>query len=121
LKTILVVEDDPPIADLISSLCHTREWTCDFAPDGDAAINKLRRGDYAAVVLDLMLPRRNGFDVVAFLRAERPSMLKRVVVVTAATPLTLAGFDAAPLGGLLHKPFDITELLDVLERCLSTE
>ena len=62
---------------------------------GVAAIASLRRTRYEAVVLDLMLPRCNGFEVLAYMRAERPAMLKRVVVITAATPMAIEDLQMA--------------------------
>lgn len=119
--SVLIVENDPSIATLIASICKYRGWNCESVPDGDAAVARLRRNRYSAIVLDLMLPRRNGFEVLAFLRAERRAPLKRVVVITAAEPRTLQAFDSSEIGAMLRKPFEIDDLQIAIEGALSVE
>jgi len=106
---------------LIASICKYRGWDCDTVPDGLAAISMLRRGRYGAIVLDLMLPQCNGFEVLAYLRGERRAFLKRVIVITSAAPSTLDAFDASALGALIRKPFEISDLQDAIEKALSIE
>src|ERR1051326_3582606 len=119
LVCILIVEDDPSIATLVSSICKHRGWDCHMVSDGDAAMGLLRRHRYEAIVLDLMMPRANGFEVIAFLRAEQPAMLPRVVVITAASATTLASFNEKQVGALLHKPFELVDLQEALDRAVS--
>ena len=119
--SVLIVEDDPSIATLIASICRYRGWTCDVVPDGAAAIPHLHRGRYGAIVLDLMLPRYNAFEVLTFLRAEKRDLLKRVIVITAASPVMLEAFDVTDVCTLIRKPFEIDDLQDAIERVLSVE
>lgn len=90
----------------------------DIAEDGEAACQKLRRREYGVIVLDLMLPKMNGFEVIRFLKAERPAMLPRVIVVTAVAETTLRDFDDEKLiWRLLRKPFDIQDLVANVSAC----
>ena len=118
---ILIIEDDAAIAVLVTAICSHKRWNCVTVSDGLAGIAELRRRSYDAIVLDLMLPRSNGFEVIAFLRAERPQLLKRVVIITAASPKTLEAFDASRVRALLTKPFDMTEFLAALDAAVSVE
>lgn len=118
---ILIIEDDAAIAVLVTAICSHKRWNCVTVSDGTAGIAELRRKNYDAIVLDLMLPRQNGFEVIAYLRAERPQLLKRVVIITAASPKTLEAFDATRVGALLQKPFDMAEFLAALDAAVSVE
>lgn len=114
---VLVVEDDPAIGTLVQTLLARRGFACETITDGDAAIRRLRTDSFDAILLDLMLPGAFGFDILRFLDAEHPGMSKRVVVMTAASAVTLADFDTTRIGGLLRKPFDIQSLVDHVEAC----
>jgi DNA-binding response OmpR family regulator len=114
---VLLIDDDPCVRSLLGALMARDGLAHETACDGAEAIARLRRRDYGAVVLDLILPKRNGFEVLGFLKAERPHMLERVVVITAATESTLRDFDdRRHVAAMLRKPFDIIELRDAVRR-----
>jgi DNA-binding response OmpR family regulator len=117
-KQILLVEDDRGIQGLISVIFSRRQIEVDVASDGGEALEKLRSRDYGALLLDLMLPRVNGFEVVRELKATKPEMLKRTIIVTAASDLTLRDFDHTQVLKLLRKPFSIGELVGWVDQCL---
>lgn len=116
-RPVLVVDDDPAVSTLMHALLRRRGYVCDVVNNGHDAVRRLRTTDYAAVVLDLMLPGAFGFDVIRFLRAERPATADRVVVVTAACPATLRDFDQSSVCALMHKPFDIEAFTDAVDAC----
>lgn len=103
---------------MISTVLGREGFDYDVAEDGEAACHKLRRREYDVIVLDLMLPKMNGFEVIRFLKADRPAMLARVIVVTAVAEATLRDFDDEKLvWRLLRKPFDIAELVSNARAC----
>lgn len=55
--------------------------------DGETALERLRNLEYDAILLDLMLPRTNGFEVIRHLECLKPHVLNRVIVVTAASEI----------------------------------
>lgn len=114
---VLVVDDDPVVRTLILALLERKGHAAEGAIDGEDAIARLRRHPYDALVLDLMLPGRNGFDVLQFLRAERPATLQRTIVVTAASETTLRHFDETSVHALIRKPFDIDDLTHAVDDC----
>jgi CheY-like chemotaxis protein len=117
IPRVLIVDDDPGVRTLLVALLAHRGYAHELAEDGDEAIARLRRSAPDAVLLDLMLPKMNGFEVLRFLRAERPQTLPRVIVLTAASNATLRDFDTHGIRALVRKPFDINELLEEIDVC----
>ena len=60
---ILVVEDDKPISDLIKMSLKRVGHLCDTALDGEIAIDKINEKTYDLILLDIMLPKVNGFRI----------------------------------------------------------
>ncbi len=106
---VLVVEDEP---DLLAGLLRTvREdgYAVDGAPDGEEGLYKAENYDYDAIVLDLMLPKLDGWE---FLRRLRKSKKTPVLVLTARDGVRdrVRGLDTGA-DDYLVKPFDLEELL----------
>ena len=118
-KKVLIVEDDAAIRAFLATLLSHSGYTCDFSPDGDDAVHRLRNAEYDAILLDLMLPGQFGFDIIRFLNAERPTMSPRVIVLTAASHATLRDFDESQVHAVMRKPFDIHQLLTNVRACTS--
>jgi len=115
---ILIIDDDPGIRGLLEVVLRRKGFECDLAVDGAEAEKKLRVFDYDAILLDLMLPRLNGFELLRFLKSDRRAMLDRVIIVTAVAEITLRDFDDQKLvWALLRKPFDINLLVDTVAAC----
>lgn len=106
---ILLVEDDELIGDGIATGLRDDGHALDWVQDGDAALAALGTHEYAAVVLDLGLPRRNGLEVLRRMRAGGDRT--PVVVLTARASVTerITGLDAGA-DDYLGKPFSIDEL-----------
>jgi DNA-binding response OmpR family regulator len=119
-KSALVVDDDPIIRNLIATLLRRREIASEQAANGDEAIALLATGDaaarYSVVILDMMMPKSSGWDVLSFLERERPALLPRVVIVSAAGESML---EPSSTRGrcVLHKPFNADELYAVVASC----
>jgi two-component system OmpR family response regulator len=106
---ILVIEDEP---DLLASLARSLRdegYAVDTAPDGEEGLYKAETWNYDAVVLDVMLPKRDGWQVLAQLRKSKSTP---VLLLTArdAVKDRVRGLDAGA-DDYLVKPFDIPELL----------
>lgn len=121
MPTILLVDDDEPIRLLITAICTRLHVDVECAPDGEVAISMLRRRHYDALLLDLMLPKQNGFEVLRELRSCAPAMLGRTIIITAASDATLRDFDGGGTLVLLRKPFEIDDLIDALVACTACE
>lgn len=76
--------------------------------NGAEAIASLRKGDFACIILDLMMPSVGGYDVIDYLAAEHRSV--PVIVCTAAGARSTAGLKGGVVRAVVRKPFDIDEL-----------
>jgi DNA-binding response OmpR family regulator len=119
IQRVLVVDDDPAIQQMFSALLKREGISIDVALDGEIALQCLRCREYDAVLLDLMLPRTNGFEVIRHLKCLSPDVLDRVIVVTAASQHTLQYLDADVVRKVLRKPFDINELVAEIRDCMA--
>jgi CheY-like chemotaxis protein len=115
---LLVVDDDAAIQTMMTAVFRRKDVTVEFASDGHAALDRLRRADYDAVVLDLMLPGTNGFEVLREVKHRRPELLGRTIVLTAASDLTLRDFtDGQLVRRVMRKPFDLHEFIEEVLAC----
>jgi two-component system OmpR family response regulator len=114
---LLLVEDDPKLARAVSRGLRHEGFAVDVASDGEAALRDARVWDYDAIVLDVMLPGRDGFGVCRALR-ERGCWAP-VLMLTARGQVAdrIGGLDAGA-DDYLVKPFDFGELLARLRALL---
>ena len=109
---LLVVENDSGTRRLLDVFLRRQELEVDPVATGSEALLLLERIDYAAVVLDLLIPGRTGRDVLDEIAARRPELLARIVVISSATEAHLRDVRGSyPAVAALRKPFDLNELL----------
>ncbi|HXH39078.1 MAG TPA: response regulator [Thermoanaerobaculia bacterium] len=119
---ILVVDDDAGIRRLLTLLCKRRGWDVVARADGDHVVEEIASMKPDVVVLDLMMPRVSGFEVLQRLEAENPACLKRVIVLTAVSTSTLGGLTCeSALWAVVRKPFDNTGFIAIVEECLQAQ
>ena len=106
---LLLVEDDPMIGEAVRDGLKLDGYTVDWVRDGAAADTALATGEFAAVLLDLGLPRRDGLQVLKTLRARRDPVPVLVITARDAVADRIAGLDAGA-DDYLVKPFDLDEL-----------
>ena len=109
---VLVVEDDPDLGDAIVMYFKEEGLDAELARDGDQAMRMVDDHSPAVMVLDLMMPRRDGFSVLRELRADGRINSIPVIVVTAIFGLSERLY-ATELGAVdyVTKPFELDELL----------
>ena len=107
---ILVVEDDRKIAGFIARGLREDGYAVDVAHDGEAGLGNAQVYDYDAIVLDIMLPRRSGYDVVRALRAAGRSTPVLMLTARDAKEDIVRGLDAGA-DDYLTKPFSFDEFL----------
>lgn len=107
---ILVVEDEVNLADVIASTLKKEKYLVDISNDGEDGLYNALSGIYNLIILDVMLPNVNGFDILKEIREEKIDT--KVIMLTAASELE------DKLNGLTHgaddymtKPFHIEELI----------
>jgi two-component system response regulator QseB len=106
---LLLVEDDPMIGESIRDGLAQEGFTVDWVRDGAAADAALGAEPYAAVLLDLGLPRKDGLDVLRAARARRNEVPILVITARDAVADRVRGLDAGA-DDYLVKPFDLDEL-----------
>ena len=112
---LLVVENDSGTRRLLDVFLTRQSFEVDPVATGGDALLLIERIDYAAVVLDLLIPGRTGRDVLEELAARTPALLERIVVISSATEAHLRDVRGRhPAVAALRKPFDLTELLAVV-------
>jgi two-component system OmpR family response regulator len=106
---LLIIEDDPALQRTLAATLREENYAVDTASDGAEGLAKARRGPYDVIVLDVMLPKLDGWAVLAALR---PAVATPVLMLTAldTPPDRVKGLDRGA-DDYLVKPFDIDELL----------
>lgn len=110
---VLVVDDEPAIRALVAKIVERAGLPVDAASDGAAAIEKLEAHEYAVVVVDLMMPNVDGYELIAYMkrrRQERPA----IIVVSAGESAALRQLDGSMVHSIVRKPFDIDVLGDLI-------
>src|SRR5690349_17306892 len=107
---ILLVEDEPSAARFIAKGLREASYAVDVARDGEAASDCCAQNDYDAVVLDLMLPKKDGMTVCRELRAGGSDVPILMLTARDAVESRIEGLDAGA-DDYLTKPFDFRELL----------
>lgn len=115
---VLIIEDDVQIQRLLTAIMTNDGLSSVVACDGKAALALLESTDFDAIVLDLMLPLVNGFDVLRHLSTVKPALLERTVVLTGASERMYRNSpQIRQTRALLRKPFDVTKLQEEVAAC----
>jgi DNA-binding response OmpR family regulator len=107
---ILVVEDEPRMAEVIAKGLREHSYAVDVAPDGVAGLYQTSINDYDVIVLDVLLPELDGYEVCRELRRRGNTTPVLMLTARAAVDDRIAGFDAGA-DDYLTKPFSFRELL----------
>ncbi|HEY9685987.1 MAG TPA: response regulator transcription factor [Coleofasciculaceae cyanobacterium] len=112
MVNILVVDDDPEIIDLLRLDLELMGFNVDAANDGMNALKKTESKPYDLIVLDVMMPKMDGFEVCKRVRANRTSAQIPVILLTAKGTIEdkIRGFNAGA-DDYLVKPFEFQELM----------
>ncbi|MBL8260491.1 MAG: response regulator transcription factor [Candidatus Competibacteraceae bacterium] len=107
---VLLVEDDPMIGDSVRKGLRSEGFTVDWVEDGRAAELALDGAEYALVLLDLGLPRKDGLSVLRGWRQRDVGVPVLILTARDAVSDRVAGLDSGA-DDYLVKPFDLSELL----------
>src|SRR5258705_10270645 len=107
---ILLVEDEPSAARFIAKGLREARHAVDVAPDGTTAAEQCQQNDYDAVILDVMLPGKDGLTLCRELRAGGSNVPILMLTARDAVEARVEGLDAGA-DDYLTKPFDFRELL----------
>ena len=113
---VLVVDDDESIRVLIQRLLARHGFNVATASDGAVALDMLSKDEYDALVLDLMMPRVDGFTVLRQLIATKPKLVSKTVVAN-AYPKDVTNRQLNEVCRVIIKPFDTSELVEAVREC----
>ena len=114
---VLLADDNEATCTLIAALLR-RDFVVEIATDGHEAIERLKSRQYAAILLDLLMPVVDGYAVLDYLRRENPDMLARVLVMTAAvSPREMERVEGSAVPAVSPKPFEVDRLLATVREC----
>jgi CheY-like chemotaxis protein len=118
--SVLVVDDEDALRSVLSTELLSEGYVVETAPDGDDAIAILQQKAFDLVLLDIKMPRVDGFEVLRFIKQRYPST--KVIMLTGFADLKNA-IESKKLGAedFVSKPYDLVDLLTTIERVLSAE
>jgi DNA-binding response OmpR family regulator len=108
-RTVLVIEDEPGILDFLEHGLRAQGFDVLSANEGTSGLETALQKDMDLVVLDVMLPGRDGFEVLAELRQARPGLPVIILTALGEVEQRVAGLDAGAVDYLV-KPFSLNEL-----------
>ncbi len=114
---LLLVEDEPNAAYVLAGGLREQSYAVDVASDGEKALLQAATAEYDAVILDVMLPVRDGFSVCRALRAAGSTVPILMLTARDAVDARIQGLDCGA-DDYLVKPFDFGELLARLRAIL---
>ena len=119
---VLVVDDDRVIQQLLIVNLELEGYDVDTAADGEEAVTKILKSGYDCVLLDVMMPKMDGREVVKRVKADAKAKSTPVVLLSArAQDVDVRqGYDLG-VAAYVTKPFDPVELLDIVERVIKGE
>jgi len=119
-RQALVVEDEPALAELMTTLLRQTGWRVDVAPGGRVAIEQVRGTAYDLIVSDVRMPDGSGEELYRAATAERRELATRFVFVTGDTASPQSWrFLEGTHAPVLEKPFSADDLLNAVERLVA--
>ena len=122
MAQILVVDDEPDVRELFNITLKMAGHSTDTAHDGMEAVDKLASGMPDLILLDLMMPRLDGFGLLDYIRHNMPSEPVRVLIATAKVleETDQERLDSWPVVGVLNKgELDIGQMVMIIANALS--
>jgi two-component system response regulator PilR (NtrC family) len=116
-KRALVVDDDDPIRALLANVVERQDLDVDTARDGAEAIARIDEDGYCVILLDLMMPRVDGFGVLQHLQTHHPEKLRRTIIASAVPESEVRKKFSQQVYRIHTKPFDMRRLIDDIREC----
>ncbi len=114
---VLIAEDDVRLAQALGAILEENDYQVDLVHDGQSALDYGESGIYDVIILDVMMPKMNGFEVVTKLRRKGISCPVLMLTARAEIPDKIRGFDSGA-DDYMTKPFSPSELLAHLRALL---
>jgi CheY-like chemotaxis protein len=116
-KRILVVDDDRDVRNILGSVLRQKGLDVSVAADGREALAALADQRFSVVILDLLMPEADGFEVLEALHTMDSKTLPVVLVLTGAEQEVVDRLDPQRIHGVIRKPFDPEDLASLVLAC----
>lgn len=116
-KRALVVDDDDPIRTMLANVVERQDLDVDTARDGIEAIARIDDDGYSVIVLDLMMPRVDGYGVLRHLEEHHPEKLRCTIIASAVPESEVRKKFTIPVYRIHSKPFDMGLLISDIRAC----
>jgi DNA-binding response OmpR family regulator len=115
---VLMVEDDHATLSLLGAIARREGFDALLVDDGDKALSILQHHPVDAMVLDLLLPRTNGFDILRHCKCALPRLMECTIVITAASEQVYRECqEVREVRRFFRKPLDFVDLTSALHAC----
>ncbi len=120
MDTILVIDDDPLILDVVREILELDNYAVETALSGAEGIDKHREHPADLVITDLIMPHKDGLSVISELKKEFPGV--RIIAMTGTPKVEkLLAAVQADVNRVIAKPFDQEELLEAVAQLMDDE
>ena len=122
IRRVVYIEDEPEMIDLVRLILTRKQFEVSGANGGRQGLDMVRKTQPDIVLLDLMMPDMDGWEVYQQLKADQATKLIPVIVVTAKAQNIdkVLGLHIAKVDDYIAKPFSPQELLASVEKILGT-
>ena len=117
-KRALVVDDDDPIRTMLAKVVERQNLEVDTARDGVEAIERIDQDGYSVILLDLMMPRIDGYGVLRHLQEHHPEKLACTIIASAVPESEILQGFKVPVYRIHPKPFDMAKLIADIHACI---
>ena len=118
-RRILVIDDDLAIRVLLQAVLRRMKFDVELAEDGAAGLEKLQSGStYDLILLDLMMPRLNGYEFIEQITRSYPENRPHIVVFTAAGKRGVDKIPPSAVCNSILKPFDLDTFIEIITNCV---
>ncbi len=116
MSNILVIEDEASMGDFMVAMLEMEGYHVDLAPDGIEGMNLYNREHHDLVITDMIMPRKEGFEVCMELLRYHPA--PEIIAMSAGYPEYLKFVSALGVKYTFEKPFDVPEFLKSVSKAL---
>jgi DNA-binding response OmpR family regulator len=118
-RRLLVVDDEPVVAEFMARVLSKQDFAVDVATNGEAAKGLLEINDYEVVIVDIRMPKMNGYQLYEYIKINHPGLAKRVIFTSGElADAGTAGVLLSENQPFLNKPFGSEALKSSVEKIL---
>lgn len=119
-RKLLLIEDDPDVRELYQEILTETGFKVDVAEEGETGCEKMKAGGYDLVLLDIMLPKKDGLTVLRDVRQAQPDYAIPVILLTnlGQEPVIKEGFSLGASGYMIKSEYTPDQIVDEVQKFL---